>query len=219
MTYAATTKTKSHEPSSFFWDRIATRYSRKPIANIEVYEAKLAITQQYLDPAMEVLELGCGTGGTTMIHADHVKRIVATDLSPAMIEIARKRLESSKIRNVEFMTSSVESLGLAPRSVDAVLGLSLLHLLKDRNAAIRKVADALRPGGLFVTSTPCLANGMGWMRFVQPVGSLLGIMPEFTIFSKDTLQREFVEAGFRIEEEFEPDDGRTLFMIARIAAN
>lgn len=59
--------------SEKFWDKIATRYSKKPVADEAAYQKKLQITQEYFRPDMEVLEIGCGTGSTAITHAPHVK--------------------------------------------------------------------------------------------------------------------------------------------------
>ena len=64
-----------------FWDWIAERYARTPVADEASYKKKLQITQDYLRPGMEVLEFGCGTGSTALIHAPHVKHIHAIDIS------------------------------------------------------------------------------------------------------------------------------------------
>ena len=55
--------------SSFFWNRIANRYSKQPVGDETAYQKKLQITRDYLEPHMEVLELGCGTGSTAIAHA------------------------------------------------------------------------------------------------------------------------------------------------------
>ena len=64
-----------------FWDRIAKRYSKKPVPSQEIYEEKLKKTQAVFTPEMKVLEVGCGTGTTSLIHAPFVKNIIATDFS------------------------------------------------------------------------------------------------------------------------------------------
>ena len=46
------------DQSSRFWDKIAERYSKRPVANEAAYQKKLQITHDYLQPEMEVLELG-----------------------------------------------------------------------------------------------------------------------------------------------------------------
>jgi len=58
-----------------FWDKIAERYSRQPVADEAAYQKKLQVTREYLKPDMEVLEFGCGTGSTAIAHAPYVKHI------------------------------------------------------------------------------------------------------------------------------------------------
>jgi methylase of polypeptide subunit release factors len=61
---------------------------------------------------MTVLEFGCGTGSTAIAHAPYVKRILATDVSAKMIEIARANAERAGIENVTFGQAAVEELGV-----------------------------------------------------------------------------------------------------------
>ena len=75
--------------SNKFWDRIAKRYSKQPIADEAAYQKKLEVTRRYFRPDMEVLEFGCGTGSTAIIQAPYVKHIHAIDISSKMIEIAQ----------------------------------------------------------------------------------------------------------------------------------
>lgn len=70
------------------WNRSAARYARRPIADQSAYLKKIALTQSYFRPDMDVLEFGCGTGSTAPIHAPKVRSYLATDASPRMIEIA-----------------------------------------------------------------------------------------------------------------------------------
>ena len=67
----------SKRPSAKFWDRIAARYSKKPVADEAAYQKKLQITRKYLRPDSRVLEFGCGTGSTAIAHAAHVKHVLA----------------------------------------------------------------------------------------------------------------------------------------------
>merc|ERR1712232_1395391 len=115
---------------------------------------------------MEVLEYGCGTGETSLIHAPFVKHIVATDISGGMIEIANQKKEEAQIKNVDFQQASIDQLELVKESKDAILGLGILHLLKNRDEAIAKTYRWLKPGGLFVTSTACIGD-MGSASFLK----------------------------------------------------
>ncbi len=198
-----------------FWDRIAERYSKQPIADEAAYQKKLAKTREYLRPDMEVLELGCGTGSTALLHAPHVAHIRAIDLSPKMIEIARRKAESESVTNVTFEVSSVDELEVADGSLGAVLGLSILHLLEDRDAAIARVHRWLAPGGVFVTSTVCLGASMKFMKLVLPIGRLLGRMPLVKVFSADELEASLTDTGFEIAYRWQPGRSKAVFLVAR----
>ncbi|MEM9841084.1 MAG: SAM-dependent methyltransferase, partial [Pseudomonadota bacterium] len=60
-----------------FWDRIAEKYARQPISNQKAYEIKLDLTREYFTPQSNVLEFGCGTGSTAILHAPYVAHIHA----------------------------------------------------------------------------------------------------------------------------------------------
>ena len=143
--------------SAKFWDKTAERYSKKPIADEAVYQQKLELTREYLRPDMEVLEFGCGTGGTAIAHAPFVKHILATDISSKMIDIANRKLAAEDVENVTFEQSTIEDLHVAEQSFDAVLGLSILHLLEDKEDVITRVHRMLKPGGVFVAPS-CRTN-------------------------------------------------------------
>ncbi|MEM7405094.1 MAG: class I SAM-dependent methyltransferase, partial [Pseudomonadota bacterium] len=122
----------------------------------------MQVTQGYFTPNSEVLEFGCGTGGTSVIHAPYVKHILATDVSQAMIDIGKQRAEDAKVSNIDFQKASVEELDIPIASKDVVLGLSILHLLPNRDQVIHQVHSWLKPGGVFVTSTACIGDmGLG----------------------------------------------------------
>jgi len=202
-------------PGARFWDRMAARYSRSPIADEATYQEKLRITRSYLQPDMTMLEFGCGTGSTALVHAPHVARILATDISANMLEIAAAKARDAKIESVAFEHSSVEAFEAAEGSFDVVLCLSILHLLADRNAAVAKVHRLLKPGGLFVSSTACLGDWLSWFRFVAPLGRRLGLIPLVKVFTADDLARSITDAGFEIERRWEPGPKKAVFIVAR----
>ena len=96
------------ESSSKFWDRIAKRYSRKPVADEASYQKKLEVTRSYFQPDMEVLEFGCGTGSTAISHSPHVQHIHAIDISSKMIEIAQGKAYDWIIENADITEKKVE---------------------------------------------------------------------------------------------------------------
>ena len=201
--------------SSRFWDRIAERYSRRPVADEAAYQRKLEVTREYFDPAMDVLEIGCGTGSTAIAHAPHVRHIRAVDISEKMIEIAKRKADAANIGNVTFERSSVDELRVPDETQDAVLALSILHLVEDRDDVIARIYRMLKPGGVLVSSTVCLGDTMRWFKLIGPIGWFLGLMPLVRVFTVDDLRQSMTGAGFRIDHEWQPGDGRTLFLIAK----
>jgi ubiquinone/menaquinone biosynthesis C-methylase UbiE len=153
--------------SAKFWDRLADRYSKRPVADEDAYQKKLQVTRDYLRPDMEVLELGCGTGSTAIRHAPRVKHIHAVDISAKMLEIAQHKADAEKLENITFEQSTVDEFTAADQSFDAVLGLSILHLLDDWEEVIARVHRMLIPGGIFVTSTACIGDSMKWFGFIN----------------------------------------------------
>ncbi|MFC6671109.1 class I SAM-dependent methyltransferase [Marinobacterium aestuariivivens] len=124
-----------------------------------------------------MLEFGCGTGSTAIIHAPHVKHIVATDISEKMLDIAGRKARDAGVENISFRQGTLESLELEAESFDAVLGLNILHLLEDVEAAIARVYELLKPGGIFVSSTVLIAEVKLRWRLLIPVMQFLGFAP------------------------------------------
>jgi ubiquinone/menaquinone biosynthesis C-methylase UbiE len=201
--------------SAEFWDRIADRYSRQPIADGASYARKLAATQARMRPDMKVLELGCGTGSTALEHAPHVAQIDATDVSAAMIEIGRDKAAKTGIGNVKFVQAGVEDFDAPDGSYDMILALSLLHLLPERESALATIYRWLKPDGIFVSSTVCLADRMGFMRPIIPVMQWLGKAPYVSFLRAAGFQAEVEAAGFSVEEQWTHGRANSLFLIAR----
>ena len=204
-------------PSARFWDKVAERYARSPVKDEESYQRKLRETRAHFTPEMELLEFGCGTGSTALRHAPHVRHILATDISAKMLEIARRKAADQGIDNVSFEVTAIEDLRAPDGAFDMVLGLNILHLLEDKEAAIAKVRRLLKPGGLFVSSTVCLTGLFRILQLVGPLGRLLGKMPLVRFFTAQEVLDSLTAAGFAIETQWQHAGGRSLFVIARKA--
>ena len=214
MTMTQQAEMAMRQPSKF-WDRHAKGYAKRPVSDQAGYERKLKVTQQYLSPEMNVLEFGCGTGTTALIHAPFVNHIHATDLSEGMLAIAREKAVKGSIDNVTFERASVEGFSADDASFDVVMTHSLLHLLEDKDAAVAKTHRLLKPGGLFVSSTVCIGDAMPWLRPVLPIGRFLGLLPLVRFLRAEPLARDIEAAGFRIEHEWQPGSRKALFLVAR----
>ncbi|MEM7018653.1 MAG: class I SAM-dependent methyltransferase [Pseudomonadota bacterium] len=204
--------------SAAFWNRMADGYAKRPVADEAAYQKKLQITREYLQPDMEMLEFGCGTGSTAIVHAPHVKHIHAIDVSSKMLEIAQGKADAARLDNLTFATSTIEEFDAPDNSLDAVLGMSILHLLEDEKAAIDKVYKILKPGGIFVSSTVCLGERMKFFKFIGPIGRFLGLLPLIKMFTAQELSDRIQAVGFEIDHYWQPDKSQAVFMVAKKAA-
>jgi len=197
-----------------FWDKIAPKYAAKPVPDEAIYAEKLRIVRSHLTPDSTVFEFGCGTGSTAVALAPFSHCIIATDVSAKMIEIARDKAEAANLTNLRFERATLEDYAPDSGSVDMVLGMSILHLLVDRKSAMRSAYRMLKPGGVFISSTACIADRMAWFGLIAPVGKLFGLIPHVAIFRTKTLVREIEEAGFTIERRWQPEKSGTAFLVA-----
>ena len=198
-----------------FWDRMAARYARQPVADEEAYQRKLDMTRRYLNTDMNVLEIGCGTGSTAVIHAPHVAHYLATDISENMLAIAREKALAAGVENMSFQQAGVDQLSLKPESQDLVLALSVLHLLPDWQPTLVKVSQLLKPGGLFVSSTACIGDMGLVMRMLPPLMHLLPFVPSVQVLTVADFKAEFDKVGLVIEESWQPSADKALFVVAR----
>jgi 2-polyprenyl-3-methyl-5-hydroxy-6-metoxy-1,4-benzoquinol methylase len=166
---------------------------------------------------MEVLDFGCGTGSTALLHAPYVKHILATDISSKMIEIAQGKADAQNVENITFECTAIDTFSLPDQTLDAVLGLNILHLVENKDEVIAKIHKMLRPGGVFVTSTACIADMMRIFRVVVPVGRFLRLIPMVKVFSTKELQDSLTDAGFKIDCQWQPGKNKAVFMVAKKA--
>ena len=198
-----------------FWNRIAARYARQPLADEAAYQRKLTMTRERLAPDMDVLEIGCGTGSTAIAHAPHVREIHAVDVSSRMLEIAAAKAKDAGATNIRFEECAVDTLDVPDDRYGAVLALSILHLVADRERTLRQVFRVLEPGGLFISNTACIA---GWMRALKPafaIGRALTLLPLVQFFRQSELLASVEGAGFEIEEVWRPTVRSAVFIVAR----
>jgi ubiquinone/menaquinone biosynthesis C-methylase UbiE len=183
-----------------FWDRIARKYASDPIADMPGYERSVQRTRDYLKPGDSAYEFGCGTGTTALKLASSLARLVATDIAPGMIEIAREKAAAEGCTNVTFEVGTPETASHPDASFDAALGFNILHLVRDRAAVLRGVNRLLKPGGLVITKTPCLGEMNPLLRLAVPVARLFGKAPYVSFFKAEALEQDIVAAGFEIVE-------------------
>ena len=105
------------------------------------------LTNQIPEQCRHILEIGCGTGEFSRLLAGRAERILAVDLSPQMIRLARER--SKLYPNVDFIEADVMTYQLPDNQFDCIATLTTIHHLP-MESMLRKIRKALKPGGIFV---------------------------------------------------------------------
>ncbi len=183
-----------------FWDKVAARYAKMPVRNETAYAETLDRTRAHLNPSDTILEIGCGTGTTALKLADAVQSIVATDLSGEMIAIAEGKLNSGGPSNVQFRKADIEADFIDGAPFDVVLAFNLLHLLQDTALGVRHMRDLLKPGGLLISKTVCLADANPIFRPIIWVMQKIGKAPFLRILKVRDLEALITAEGFEILE-------------------
>ncbi len=194
--------------SARFWDRTARKYAADPIRDLAGYEHTIARTRDWLTLSDSVLEIGCGTGTSALLLAPSVARITGTDLSTEMIAIARERARVADCPNASFEVGSADEPPAGAEPFDAVLAFNLLHLVPDRHLVLSRIHQALKPGGIFISKTPCLTELNPLIRLAIPVMQVIGKAPYVASFCADQLLHDVVAAGFVIEESGRHGSGK-----------
>ncbi|MEO1719019.1 MAG: methyltransferase domain-containing protein [Pseudomonadota bacterium] len=96
-----------------------------------------------------VLDVATATGHTAFAFAPHVASVVASDLTPEMLDQARAQADERNLTNVSFELADAEELAFAADSFDLVTCRIAPHHFPDCGAFVDAVARVLKPGGVF----------------------------------------------------------------------
>ncbi len=103
-----------------------------------------------LEPGEDVLDLGSGAGTDSLVAALMVGSagsVTGIDMTPEMLENARKGAAALGLSNVAFVEGEVEQLPFADRSFDVVISNGVIDLVPDKDAVFGELFRVLTPGG------------------------------------------------------------------------
>jgi ubiquinone/menaquinone biosynthesis C-methylase UbiE len=110
-------------------------------------------------PADTLLDIATGGGHVARVLGPHVGRVIASDLTPQMLDHAIPYLREQGLANVEPLVADAQDLPLGDASVDIVTCRIAPHHFPDPGAFVAEVARVLRPGGRFLLVDSTVPGG------------------------------------------------------------
>ncbi|MFI5014260.1 MAG: class I SAM-dependent methyltransferase [Hyphomicrobiales bacterium] len=167
-----------------------------------------AMDRAAIRPGEKILDVGCGTGQTTLELAGRVGRngaVLGVDVSRPMLALARERARAAAVGHARFEQGDAQTHKFAPGSFDLVFSRFGIMFFADPVAAFGNLRSALRGQGrmVFVCWRPAQDNE--WMtvpmaaafrHIPRPPASAPGAPGEFAFADRDRVHGILSGAGF-----------------------
>jgi len=187
------------------WDNIATGYDQF-VAPTEVWLANEALSRAGLQPGERFLDVAAGPGGLSLPAARLGAKVLATDWSPAMIQVLNARAQKEGLANIAAQVMDCHALELDDNAFDLCGSQFGVMLVPDQPLALREMARVTRPGGrvlLIAYGAPdeieFLHFFIGALQAIDP--SFAGLPPtpplEFQVSDPEVLRQRLAEAGLK----------------------
>lgn len=178
-----------------FWNRFSGLYDIFIKKSNKAYEQMYSFICSRLKQSMDVLELATGTGLISLAVADRVNSIEATDFSPKMIAVAKKKHIPG---NVKFSVQDACNLPYPDSSFDCVIISNALHIMPDPVLALQNIRRVLKKDGMLIAPTFTHSDNGNGEKLKAKLMELFG----FRTFHKWTAEQycSFLEDnGFHVE--------------------
>ncbi|HMN59126.1 MAG TPA: methyltransferase domain-containing protein [Anaerolinea sp.] len=140
------------------------------------------ILRSGIEPGMQVLEIGCGSGGFTTYVARAVGpqgRVYALDIQPEMLaQLSAKlnRPENSSLNNIELINQSAYSLPFPDETLDLVYMVTVFQEIPDRLRVLNEVRRVLKPGAFLAISELLVDPDYPWISTTARWGLKAGFV-------------------------------------------
>jgi SAM-dependent methyltransferase len=194
------------------WQAMASGWERRREEIERVTQPVSEWMVQALDPQPgdTVLELAAGPGGTGFAAAEILGeqgRLISSDFSSEMVEVARRRAAELGLANVEHRVIDAEQIALETDSVDGVLCRFGFMLVPDPQAALAETRRVLRQGGRLALAVWSTAGDNPWIAIAGRILAERGLAPPpepgapgmFVLADEARLRGILEGAGFSVE--------------------
>jgi ubiquinone/menaquinone biosynthesis C-methylase UbiE len=180
--------------STFDFGEIAREYDDwyNTEAGQKIDEIEKRTFLKYLEKisTRHIVEIGAGTGHWTSFFAEKGYCVTAMDVSDKMIEVAL----SKDIPDSVFFRGDAINLPFPDNSVDAVVAVTSIEFVPDRNKAIEEIKRILKPDGYFVIGTLNLKGSFSAVRKNSPV------FAGANFYTYRSLVEDLMKIGFPVVE-------------------
>jgi len=193
------------------WDNVANGW-QKWLRTIERGAGKFCmrlIELAEIKPGSRVLDIATGIGEPAITAASQMGKtgyILATDISPQMLSVAKQRAISLGLENmIEFKEGDTETIDLPTSTFDAALCRAGLMFLPDLNAGLSNIYQSLIKGGLFAAAVWGLPDKVPFifvvmntiMKETNSKPPPPGTPGPFSLSDEKSLKNSFVASGFK----------------------
>lgn len=191
----------SFNENSKFWDHRSLIFDGQ-VAKIyeEAYEKTINYTLKYVEKTDRVLDIGCGTGITTLPIAGSAGCVTAVDTSPEMLKKAEEKACRTGSSNVEFLLGDLSLAQLKPNSFDVITAFNVLLYLPDQEGSMERIANLLKPGGYLSVAADCLKFSLTKEALSKWWRSRTGKMPYVKFYTPKELEALAKRHGFQVLE-------------------
>ena len=207
------------DKSEEFWDKASQNYDATEERFEVIHSKAREKTAEHLKTTDMVLDYGCGTGTKSCELASFVSNILAIDISAEMIQLAEAKGSANAIENVRFEQATIFDETLKKESFDVVMAFNMLHTIPNPQSIIKRIHQLLKPGGRFISVTPCMAEKKSLLVSLQinlfRIMSKIGLVPiAFEFYRISDVDRLVGAGGFQTVESENIFAGATSYFVA-----
>lgn len=181
----------------------AVAFNRSPAMNTSQMVGGL-IDVLPVAPGQRWLEVACGPGIVARALAPHVGEVVGVDLTPAMIELARREAAGAGVHNARFMLGDAAALPFEDGAFDGAVTRSSLHHIPLPGRCVAEMARVIRPGGWVAVADHLTAPSPYVAAWHQEIERLRD-PSHWACLTRGALRRLAATAGLRlVTEQIEP---------------